>query len=118
MGLGPAGPFSLSAGLILGEVDSRWLLNIGLALLQMMATRVPGWLERVLLPQMNELKGEIKGVEAKLAGFESKVEGEFRAVHSEIRRLDEKIDSLDKRMDVTQRVAVIEEKMREFETKH
>ena len=105
----------------------------------MLATRVPGWLERVLLPQMNELKGEIKALAARVGGFESKVEGEFRAVHSEIKRVDEKIessdkrldtridaldkkleirmDSLDKRMDVTQRVAVTEEKMRELEAK-
>ena len=94
-----------------------------------MATRVPGWLGRVPLPQMNELKGEIKALDAKLGGLESKVEGEFRAVHSEIRRLDEKansnskrleekVDALDKRMDVTQRVAVIEEKMRELESRH
>ena len=76
-----------------------------------MAARVPSWLERVLLPQMNELKGEIRALDAR-------VEGEFKAVHSEIRRLDEKIDSIDKRMDVTQRVAVIEEKMRELESKH
>ena len=76
-----------------------------------MASKVPGWLERVLLPQMNELKGEIKTLDAN-------VEGEFKAVHSGIRRLDEKIDGLDKRMDMTQRVAVIEEKMRELETKH
>jgi predicted RNase H-like nuclease (RuvC/YqgF family) len=95
----------------------------------MMATKVPGWFERVLLPQMSELKGEIKALDAKVGGFESKVEGEFRGLHSEIGRIDEKIDSLDKRletkidgldkrMDVTQRVAVIEEKMRELETKH
>jgi peptidoglycan hydrolase CwlO-like protein len=95
----------------------------------MMATRVPGWLERVLLPQMNELKGEIKALDAKLGGLDSKVEGEFRAVHSEVKRLDEKIDSsskrleqkidsLDKRMEVTQRIAVIEEKVRELEAKH
>ena len=66
-----------------------------------MAARVPSWLERVLLPQMNELKGEIKALDARLGGFEAKVEGEFNAVHTEIRRLDEKIDGLDKRMDVT-----------------
>jgi uncharacterized coiled-coil DUF342 family protein len=83
-----------------------------------LAARVPGWLERVLLPQMNELKGEIKALDARVGGFEAKVEGEFKAVHSEIRRLDEKIGGLDKRMDVTQRVAVVEEKMRELETRH
>ena len=94
----------------------------------MMAMKVPGWLEQVLLPQMSELKGEIRALDAKVEGFGSKVEGEFRAVHSEIGRIDQKIDALDKlretktdgldkRMDVTQRVAVIEEKMRELETK-
>jgi len=75
-----------------------------------LASKVPSWLERVLLPQVNELKGEIKTLDAK-------VEGEFKAVHSEMKRLDEKIGGLDKRMDMTQRVAVIEEKMREIESK-
>ena len=70
---------------------------------------------------MNELKGEIKALDAK-------VDGKFKAMHSETRRLDEKIDqsnrrlegkvdALDKRMDVTQRVAVIEEKIRELEAR-
>jgi len=67
------------------------------------------------------------------------LEGEFKSIHSEIQRIDEKIDSvekrletkidaldkrletridaLDKRMDVTQRVAVIEEKIRGFEAR-
>ncbi|HXW95372.1 MAG TPA: hypothetical protein VEJ19_06685 [Nitrososphaerales archaeon] len=86
-----------------------------------MAARVPGWLERVLLPQINELKGELKALNARL-------DGEFKSIHSEMQRIDEKIDSvekrletkidgLDKRMDVTQRVAVIEEKIREFEAR-
>lgn len=88
----------------------------------MMATKVPVWLERVLLPQVNELKGGIKELDAK-------ADGEFKVMHSEIRRLDEKIDlsnmrlegridALDKRMDVTQRAAVVEEKMRELEANH
>jgi uncharacterized protein YqgV (UPF0045/DUF77 family) len=86
-----------------------------------MAARVPGWLERVLLPQIGELKGDLKAMNARF-------EGEFRSIHSEIQRIGEKIDSvderleakidaLDKRMDVAQRVAVIEEKIRGFEAK-
>jgi len=76
-----------------------------------MAEKVPGWLERILLPQISELKGEVKAINARL-------EGEFKAVHSEIRRLDEKIDSLDKRMDVVQRLAVVEGKVQELESRH
>ncbi len=86
-----------------------------------MATRVPGWLERVLMPQINELKGGLKAMNAR-------IDGEFKSLHSEIARIDEKIDSVDKRleskidalgkrMDVTQRVAVTEEKIRGFEAR-
>jgi Skp family chaperone for outer membrane proteins len=86
-----------------------------------MAVRVPGWLERVLLPQLNELKGELRAMNAR-------IDGEFRSIHSEIRRVDGKIDSLDrrleakvdsldKRMDMTQRGAAFEERIREFEAK-
>jgi len=93
-----------------------------------MAQKVPGWLERVLLPQLSELKGEIKALDARIGGFESKIEGEFKAIHSEIRRLDEKIDGLDerlsskmeeldKRLDVTQRLAVVEGKVSELESR-
>ena len=96
----------------------------------MMAARVPGWLERVVMPLINELKGELKATSARF-------EGEFKSIHSEIqgvdgkvesaekrletkidaldRRIETKIDALDKRMDVAQRVAVIEEKIKGFE---
>ena len=74
-----------------------------------MAERVPGWLERILLPQVSELKGELKAVNA-----------ELRAVNSEIRRVEEKlgtkIDELDKRMDVSQRLTRGEEQVRELKT--
>lgn len=75
-----------------------------------MAEKVPGWLERILLPQISEVKGEIK------------------AIHSEIRRVDEKIEAVDEklsmkiddlntRLDVSQRLATIEEKVRGLESK-
>ncbi len=74
-----------------------------------MAERIPGWLERVLLPQVSELKGELKALNARM-------DGEFTAVHSEIRRVEEKlgtkIDELDMRMDVTRRLAKVEEQLK------
>ncbi len=75
-----------------------------------MAEKVPGWLERILLPQLNEVKGEVKAVNARM-------DGEFRAVHSEIMRLNEKIEALDKRMDFAQRLAVVEGKVNELEAR-
>jgi Skp family chaperone for outer membrane proteins len=83
-----------------------------------MAEKVPGWLERVLIPQISDVKGELKAMNARINGPEGKMEGEFKAVHSEIRRveekLDTKIDELDKRLDVTQRLAVVEEQVKEL----
>jgi len=59
-----------------------------------MAEKVPGWLERVLLPQISEMKGELKAINAR-------IDGEFRVVHSEIKRVEEtlgtKIDELDRK---------------------
>ncbi len=79
-----------------------------------MAEKVPGWLERILLPQISEIKGELKAMDARM-------DGEFKAVHSEISRVEEtlgaKIEALDERMDVTQRLAVVEEQLKELRAK-
>jgi len=42
------------------------------------------------------------------------MDAEFKAVHAEISGLDYKIDALDKRTDMTQRLAVVEEQVREL----
>ena len=85
-------------------------------MVQEIAEKIPGWLERILLPQLSELKGEVKVVnakieavgeklEAKLCGLDQKLaaridalegmmQGEFNAVHAEIMRLDGRIDAL------------------------
>jgi uncharacterized protein YqgV (UPF0045/DUF77 family) len=90
-----------------------------------MAEKIPGWLERVLLPQISELKGELKAIN-------SRMDGEFRVVHSEIKRVEEtlgteikrveetlgtKIDDLNRNMDVTRRLAAIEEQVKELRAK-
>jgi DNA repair exonuclease SbcCD ATPase subunit len=97
-----------------------------------MAEKIPGWLERVLLPQISELKGELKAVDARIGGLEGKMDGQFKAVHSDIQRVEEKlsteiqrveeklstkVDELDKRMDMTQRLAVVEEQLKELRAK-
>jgi hypothetical protein len=49
-----------------------------------MVEKVPGWLERILLPQMNEMEGEIKAIDARM-------DGEFKVPHSEIKAVEEKL---------------------------
>jgi hypothetical protein len=104
-----------------------------------MAEKIPGWLERILLPQLSELKGDVKGVNAKIEGvgeklgakidgldqklaaridaLEGRMQGEFKAVHAEIMRLDGRIDALEQRTDLTQRLAIVEERFKELRAK-
>lgn len=97
-----------------------------------MAEKVPGWMERLLLPRLSSIEGELKG-------FRGESRGEFKAAHSEVARLDGKVDAvnerlatkideldarltarideLDKRWDVAQRLAAVEGKVHELETR-
>lgn len=79
-----------------------------------MAERIPGWLERVLLPQISELKGEIKVVLARIDGLDEKLTLRVDEVD---KRLSAKIDDLDKRLDVAQRLALVEEQVRELRSR-
>ncbi len=84
-----------------------------------MAEKVPGWLERFLLPRLSDISGEVKAIYGKidalgselrgeLKAFRGEVEGEFKSVHSELRRLDDRIDGIEKRLDMSERVITLE----------
>jgi len=87
-----------------------------------MAEKVPGWLERLLLPKLSLLEGEAKALrgevngrfnllEGELKAFRGEVEGEFKSVHSEIKRLDNRIDGIEKRLDLSERLTSLEAKV-------
>ena len=93
-----------------------------------MAEKVPGWIERLLLPRLSSIEGELKGLKGELNGLRGEMGGEFKAVHSETRRLDEKIDSLrnetltrfdgiEKRLDFARDLGVLQTKVTELETR-
>jgi predicted nuclease with TOPRIM domain len=86
-----------------------------------MAEKVPGWLERVLLPQISELKGEIKVVHSEINRLDQKIESLDEKLGNKIDSLDEKLsqrlDDLDKRLDVTQRLAAVEARVQGLITK-
>lgn len=83
-----------------------------------MAEKLPGWLERVLLPQISDVKAEIKIVNARIDALDQKLSARIDGLSSKIdevdKRLSFKIDELDKRLDVTQRLAVVEEQVKEL----
>jgi tetrahydromethanopterin S-methyltransferase subunit G len=67
-----------------------------------MAEKIPSWLERVLLPQISELKGEVKVLHTRIDGLGEKIDGAERRLESKIgeadKRLGDKIDEVDKRL--------------------
>ena len=100
-----------------------------------MAEKAPGWIERLLLPRLSSIEGELKGLKGELNGLKGELNGvrremggEFKAVHSEARRLDEKIDSLrnetltrfdgiEKRLDFAKDLGVLQAKVTELEAR-
>jgi hypothetical protein len=56
-----------------------------------MAEKIPGWLERFLLPRLSSLEGELKA-------FRGEVLGEFKAVNGRIDSLEKQMSSLHSEM--------------------
>lgn len=64
-----------------------WVLNRVTSIITEMVSKVPGWIEGLLLPRLSSMEGELKAIRGE-------IEGEFKSIHSEVRRFDEKTDSL------------------------
>ena len=98
-----------------------------------MTEKIPGWLERVLLPRLSEMAGEIKAVNVRIEALDEKLSTKIDGVDKRLaakidevdnrlaakidgvdKRLAAKIDDLDKRLDMAQRLAVLEAKMSEL----
>ena len=82
-----------------------------------MTEKIPGWLERVLLPRLSEIAGDIKAIYARIEGLDNKIDELDRRLSSNDVHLAEKIDDLDRRLDMAQRFAVLETKMSELRPK-
>jgi hypothetical protein len=64
-----------------------------------MAEKVVSAINRALLPQIQEMKGEFKALNARFDATDSKIDSFRNEFRSEIKRLDEKMDLGFKRMD-------------------
>ena len=49
--------------------------------------KIPGWLERLLMPKLNEISGEIKALKAKIESVDSKVDVRIDGVEKEVASL-------------------------------
>ncbi len=101
------------------------------------AEKAPGWVTRILLPEIAEMKGELKNINTRIDALDSKIDSvrnELKAdiarveskVQADIARLESKVQAdiarlesivldLDKRLDIVQRLSVLEVKVREKE---
>ncbi len=69
------------------------------------AEKIPSWIKQVLIPELTEIKGEIRAVNNRIDSFDDKMDTRLNALDgkidslrnetkSEIIRLEERIDSL------------------------
>ena len=91
-----------------------------------MAPKIPAWIQRILLPELESIRGELKAVNARIDALKISMEEMDRRLTSQIQSLrnemiakfetvNSRIDSLEKRLDVAERLAVIEAKLREHD---
>jgi len=67
-----------------------------------MAEKIPGWIERLLLPRLSSIEGELKA-------FRGEVTGKFEAVNGRIDSLEKQMSSL--RNEINARFDALESKV-------
>jgi hypothetical protein len=83
--------------------------------MSMMAEKIPGWVERLLIPT---LESKVRNIVSEEVGHLEKVlDARFDRIRSEIRRVDEKVDSLEKRFPAVQELAEIKARLSQVESK-
>ena len=62
--------------------------------------KIPGWIERMLLPKLNEISGEIKAIYTRIDGVGKEVASLRSEMMTKFEATDAKIVSLDAKVDV------------------
>ena len=71
------------------------------------AEKAPGWVARILLPEIQEMKGEMKAINVRIDGLSKEVQ-------STNKRIDDLKDYLKENLNVIQRLSVLEQQVREL----
>ncbi len=80
-----------------------------------MAEKIPGWVERLLIPT---LESKVRSIVSDEVGHLEKVlDARFDGVQSEIRRVDDRIGFLEKRFPEMQEIAEIKARLSQVEAK-
>jgi flagellar capping protein FliD len=78
------------------------------------AEKAPGWFTRILMPEIVEIKGELKNINTRIDELDKRLTSRIDSVND---KLSAKIDDLDKRLDIVQRLTILEAKQIEAEAK-
>ncbi|MDI6810864.1 MAG: hypothetical protein QMD80_04200 [archaeon] len=97
--------------------------------------KIPGWIERLLMPKLNEISGEIKALHTRIDGVEKEIGGlrremmtkfeslrnemmaKFESVDSRFEAVNSRFDSLEARLPVMEKMAEFELRLAELEKK-
>ncbi|MCX9074852.1 MAG: hypothetical protein OIN88_09380 [Candidatus Methanoperedens sp.] len=62
----------------------------------MPAEKIPGWIERLLLPKLSELKGEMMAVHAEIKSLRTEMDVKFEGLNYRFDAANTRFDSLEK----------------------
>ena len=82
-----------------------------------MAEKIPSWIERLLLPQLSEIKGELKAVNGRLDALKGEMQGEFKAINTRIDSLATEVKDLRESINMAQRLATLEAQVKELSSR-
>lgn len=90
----------------------------------MSAEKIPGWIERLLLPALNEMKGNFKAINSRIDslngridGLDGKIDSLRNETKSEFNALNYRFDSLEKSMPVIEEITALKIKIANIESK-
>ena len=82
-----------------------------------MVEKVPSWIERLLLPRLSEMAGEIKALNARFESLRNEMLPRFETVNARFEAVDARLDSIEKRIPVIEDLAEIKLRLAELERK-
>ena len=86
-----------------------------------MAEKIPGWIERLLLPRLSSMEGELKAINSEIKRLETKIDSLDERLSTRIGSLDERlstrIDSLSEKVDVVRDIERLKVEVAELKQK-
>jgi len=73
------------------------------------AEKAPGWFTKILMPELVEIKGELKNINMRIDALDSKVDSVRNELKADISRAESKIEDLDKRL--TAQITEVDERL-------